>query len=112
MDDDCAWYRLSWRLVHSREAPPLPEHHAAASQSKSPAPRDPRLHSQIDALVGGRHSDPFSLLGPHAMDGGWAVRFFLPWAAEARLSLQPQSSENAQPASTNLVEAVKLRNEG
>jgi len=52
------------------EASPLPEHHAAASPSTPIAPRDPRLHSQIDAMVTGRHSDPFSFLGPHPVVGG------------------------------------------
>src|SRR5437016_5677497 len=93
------------------EASPLPEHHAAASPSTPIAPRDPRLHSQIDAMVTGRHSDPFSFLGPHPVDGGWAVRFFLPWAEEARISFETRPSENA-PASNKVVEAVKLRPEG
>src|SRR5689334_2909076 len=94
------------------EAPPLPEHHAAASHSKLIAPHDPRLHSQIDALLTGRHSDPFSVLGPHAVDGGWTVRFFLPWAEEARVSFQAPASESAASPSPGVVEAVKLHPEG
>ena len=90
----------------------MPEHHAAASPSKPIAPRDPRLHSQIDAVVAGRHSDPFSFLGPHPGDGGWTVRFFIPWAEEGRISLQPASSESAAPGPAKVVEAVKLRPEG
>ena len=90
----------------------MPEHHAAASHSTPIAPRDPRLRSQIDAVVTGRHSDPFSLLGPHPVDGAWAVRFFLPWAEEARISFKPRLSENAAPAACEVVEAVKLRPEG
>jgi 1,4-alpha-glucan branching enzyme len=90
----------------------LPEHHAAASHSKSIAPRDPRLDSQIDALVTGRHSDPFAFLGPHPADGGWAVRCLIPWAAEARISWQPAPSGDAAPSSRVLVEAAKLRPEG
>jgi 1,4-alpha-glucan branching enzyme len=100
-----------WRLsITLAEAWPLPEHHAAASHSTPIAPRDPRLRSQIDAVVTGRHCDPFSLLGPHPTDGAWVVRFFLPWAEEARISFQPRLSENA--ASYKVVEAVKLRPEG
>ena len=90
----------------------MPEHRAAASHSKSIAPRDPRLHSQIEALLTGRHSDPFGLLGPHAVDGGWAVRFFVPWAEKARISLQSPASENTTPTSDGIVEAAKLRPEG
>src|SRR5207302_196117 len=80
---------------NNSEAPLLPEHHAAASPSKPIASRDPRLHSQIDAVVTGRHSDPFGFLGPHAIDGGWAIRFFIPWAEEAQISLQPPATESA-----------------
>ena len=90
----------------------MPEHHAAASPSKPIASRDPRLHSQIDAVVTGRHSDPFGFLGPHAIDGGWAIRFFIPWAEEAQISLQPPATESAAPASAQAVEALKLRPEG
>jgi 1,4-alpha-glucan branching enzyme len=35
-------------------------------------------HSAIDSLLWARHGDPFSLLGPHLIQGGWAVRAFLP----------------------------------
>jgi 1,4-alpha-glucan branching enzyme len=90
----------------------LPEHHAAASHSKPVAHRDPRLASQIEAVLTGRHSDSFSFLGPHPVDGGWAVRFFIPWAEEARISLQASSSENAPPAPAKVLEAVKLHPEG
>jgi len=35
---------------------------------------------QIDAVLAARHSDPFALLGPHAIDGNWTgALFFLPW---------------------------------
>ena len=46
------------------------------------------------------------------MDGGWAVRFFIPWAEEARISLQPSSPENAPPDPAKVLEAVKLHPEG
>ena len=34
----------------------------------------------ISAIVGGRHGDPFAVLGPHALADGTAVRAFLPGA--------------------------------
>jgi 1,4-alpha-glucan branching enzyme len=36
----------------------------------------------VDAIVQGRHGDPFVVLGPHLVEGGWAVRAFVPGAAE------------------------------
>ncbi|MEW5421077.1 1,4-alpha-glucan branching protein GlgB [Amorphus sp. 3PC139-8] len=36
--------------------------------------------TDIDAIVAGRHGDPFSVLGPHRVDGRWEVRAFLPGA--------------------------------
>jgi len=38
---------------------------------------------QINAIVGGYHGDPFSVLGPHLTDSGLCVRAFLPQAAAA-----------------------------
>jgi 1,4-alpha-glucan branching enzyme len=35
----------------------------------------------VEALVGGRHGDPFSLLGPHRTGDGWVLRAFLPGAS-------------------------------
>ena len=40
------------------------------------------------------------------------MRFFLPWAAEARVCLPSHSPENAQSSSSRVAEAVKLRPEG
>jgi 1,4-alpha-glucan branching enzyme len=37
--------------------------------------------SAIDAIVEGRHADPFSVLGLHEADGRWLVRAFVPGAA-------------------------------
>ena len=63
--------------------------------------------AQIDALIAGRHADPFSLLGPHPvwspLGHRFVIRFFLPRAAEASILLQGTS----QP-----IEARKLRPEG
>ncbi len=76
------------------------------------APRDPRLNAQIDAILAARHSDPFALLGPHPIDGNWTVRFFLPWAAEASISLRPPPAEGAALALAKLTGAIRLRPEG
>ena len=90
----------------------LPEPHAAPSHSKHVAPRDPRIQSQIDALVAARHSDPFALLGPHPVDGTWAVRFFIPWAEEAFISLRPPAIQGASLPPAKVSDASKLRPEG
>ena len=46
------------------------------------------------------------------MDGGCAVRFFLPWAEEARIYLQQPTSGNVAVPTPRIVEASKLRYEG
>jgi len=71
------------------------------------AQRLARLNSQIDVFLAARYSDPFSLLGPHPIPDGWAVRFFLPWAAEASLVFKNPSHSPAK-----ITDAVKLRPEG
>ncbi len=43
---------------------------------------------EFDAIVGGYHGDPFSVLGPHRVEDGYVVRAFLPQAAEAALLLE------------------------
>src|SRR6266850_2556139 len=73
---------------------------------------DPRLNAQIDALLAARHSDPFALLGPHPINGGWAVRFFLPWADATSISLKPLVVEDTTLAPAKVTDAVKLRPEG
>ena len=35
-------------------------------------------HGAMQAIIEGRHGDPFSVLGPHEVDGAMAVRVFLP----------------------------------
>ncbi|MGC4051817.1 MAG: 1,4-alpha-glucan branching protein GlgB [Paludibaculum sp.] len=42
---------------------------------------------ELDALVGGYHGDPFSLLGPHQDKDGWIIRALLPQAATASVRL-------------------------
>ena len=76
------------------------------------APRDPRFSAQIDAILAARHSDPFALLGPHSANGNWTVRFFLPWAEEACISLKPHAMEGAKLSPAKVTDAVKLRPEG
>ncbi len=39
----------------------------------------------VDSLVRARHGDPFSLLGPHQSEGGWAIRAFLPDAVQVEV---------------------------
>jgi 1,4-alpha-glucan branching enzyme len=68
--------------------------------------------SQIDAVVAGRHADPFAFLGPHPEDGSWAVRFFIPWAAEASISLNPPAIDGKSLSAAKVTDAVKLRPEG
>jgi 1,4-alpha-glucan branching enzyme len=79
------------------------ERTSAAQAAASDAQLSAQLSAQIDALLAGRHADPFALLGPHPVSGGWAVRFFLPWAAEASISLKGVAK---------VTDAVKIRPEG
>jgi 1,4-alpha-glucan branching enzyme len=64
---------------------------------------DVELNARIDALLEARFADPFSLLGPHPVKDGWAVRFFIPWADQANLAFQN---------SAKVTDAVKIRPEG
>ncbi|MBZ5541880.1 MAG: 1,4-alpha-glucan branching protein GlgB [Acidobacteriia bacterium] len=77
-------------------------------QPGTPAPhRKSPLDAQIDALLLGRNSDPFALLGPHPAtapgDRVWSVRFFLPWAEEASVLVE---------GTARAVQARRLRPEG
>ncbi len=73
-------------------------------------------NAEIDALLNGQHSDPFALLGPHRVANGWAIRFFLPWAAEASIVIGGSSGDDNDPRpminSMKITDAVKLRPEG
>ena len=54
------------------------------SRVREIADRDPTVGMQpvdIEALVDGRHPDPFSQLGPHRTKAGHAVRALLPGAS-------------------------------
>src|SRR5260370_5103417 len=76
------------------------------------APREPLLNAEIDAILAARHSDPFALLGPHRVDSNWMVRFFLPWADDAFISLTPPAIEGGTLVPAKVTDAVKLRPEG
>jgi 1,4-alpha-glucan branching enzyme len=39
----------------------------------------------IEALVAGRHGDPFAILGPHRIDEGTSIRVFAPAAEEIQV---------------------------
>src|SRR6266851_4233335 len=106
--------KLTWPRHIRRvwETTDLSEQRPAMKHTVPIAPRDPRLNAQIDAVLAARHADPFALLGPHPLNGNWSVRFFLPWAAEACISLKPPAVEGATLAPAKVTDAVKLRPEG
>ena len=58
----------------------------------------------IDAIVGGYHGDPFAVLGPHAVDGGTAVRAMQPQAAEIKLKISSPKKKT--------IKMKRLRDEG
>lgn len=48
-------------------------------------PIEPTLEpGAIDAIVDGRHGDPFSVLGPHRHGDNWVLRAFIPGAESAK----------------------------
>ena len=91
----------------------LPDQRKTPSPTRDAAPLSPeaqrqaQLQSQISAFLAARYADPFSLLGPQPVPGGWAVRFFLPWAAEASLVFK-----NPTVSPAKITDAIKLRPEG
>ncbi|MBI4892476.1 MAG: 1,4-alpha-glucan branching enzyme, partial [Acidobacteria bacterium] len=55
---------------------------------------------EFEAIVGGYHGDPFSILGPHRVFKQWIVRALLPQAASARLlcpDAEPVPMEQVHP---------------
>ena len=85
----------------------MPEERPPQAVAPTSGASESQKSSQIDALVTGRHADPFSLLGPHPV---WTpagqrcvIRFFQPHAGETRILLEG----SPQP-----VAARKLRPEG
>src|SRR5204862_7133957 len=89
------------------------EQRPAMQNAASVARPDPRLNAQIDAILAARHSDPFSLLGPHLLDGNWTMRFFLPGAPEASESLRSTAVEVAAASVTlKVTKPLTLRPDG
>src|SRR5262245_22847037 len=84
-------------MPEKKTSPEPPNVHTAESRGQA------GFNERIDALLGARLADPFSLLGPHPVKDGWAVRFFIPWADEANLAFQN---------SAKVTDAIKLRPEG
>jgi 1,4-alpha-glucan branching enzyme len=86
-------------------------------QSSARQPTIPLLelkHSTaVEALLNGHNTDPFALLGPHQVPGGWAIRFFIPWAEEASIAIRASGNESG-PASSRIkvADAAKIRPEG
>ena len=57
--------------------------------------------NHFDAIAGGYHRDPFSVLGPHETETGWEVRAFLPQADSVRVvadGLAPAPMKKVHPA--------------
>jgi 1,4-alpha-glucan branching enzyme len=75
------------------------------------APPKSQLDLAIDAVIIGRNSDPFAVLGPHAVETAagrrWVIRSFHPGAISAAIHFT-----GAQAQSQPTVEATKLRPEG
>ena len=103
--------------------PQHPQEKNTAREQQNPAPE--LKPSEVDALLGGRHSDPFALLGPHPVRDGWSIRFFIPWAVEASIAIVSPSgpagntavsqaaAKSVQPAhNLKIADAVKRRPEG
>ena len=45
----------------------------------------------MEAIVDGLHGNPFAVLGPHEVDGGLAIRAFLPQAQHISVQIQGQT---------------------
>jgi 1,4-alpha-glucan branching enzyme len=91
----------------------LSKERIAAPHSVHSGTDDPsRLNKQIDAILAGRNADPFAVLGPHPITSGWVVRFFLPGAVEASISLRPPVIEGTTLAPAKVTDAIPLRPEG
>jgi len=92
------------------ENPTLPPENIKASASPSPA-ADRKERAEFDAranaLLAGQNADPFGILGPHPVLSGWAIRFFIPWAAEASIAFKIPPISPAK-----IADASKLRPEG
>ena len=58
---------------------------------------------ELEAIAGGYHGDPFSLLGPHREDDAWVVRAYLPQASSAAVL---PASGTAVPMQRTLAEGI------
>jgi 1,4-alpha-glucan branching enzyme len=85
----------------------LPEQRASKIAATAAAPPKSQLDLAIDALVIGRNSDPFALLGPHKIETPsgprWVIRAFHPGATSATIRFTD---------SQTTIAANKLRPEG
>ena len=67
----------------------MPEQRTEKAVAKPAATQKSPLDQAIDALVIGRNSDPFALLGPHQVDAPpgrrWVIRMFHPGATTAAI---------------------------
>jgi 1,4-alpha-glucan branching enzyme len=85
----------------------LPEQRASKAAPAPAAPPKSQLDLAIDALVIGRNSDPFALLGPHKIETPsgprWVIRTFHPGASSASIRFMDSHAAIA---------ANKLRPEG
>jgi 1,4-alpha-glucan branching enzyme len=61
---------------------------------------------EIDAIIAGYHGDPFRILGPHRVDGGIAVRAFLPQAKRVTLIVDSQTHRMEQLDHAGFFEVV------
>src|SRR5229473_2629347 len=89
------------------ETLPLPEQRTSKAAAAPAAPAKSPLDLAIDALIIGRNSDPFALLGPHNIETPsghrWVIRAFHPGAISATVRFTD---------SRTTIEANKLRPEG
>lgn len=81
--------------------------------------------ADLEAIIGGYHGNPFSILGPHqisieknapsplepAAPSAWEVRAFLPQARSATVVLNGASS-NGQPSAGQAIAMEKIRDQG
>jgi 1,4-alpha-glucan branching enzyme len=87
--------------------PPESSKTPAAASLPLPAAVPSDQDARINSLLAGQNADPFGLLGPHQVASGWAIRFFLPWVAEASIVFK-----NPAISPAKIADAVKLRPEG
>lgn len=66
---------------------------------------------EFEAIAGGYHGDPFSVLGPHREDAGWVVRALLPQAASARLLLPDRTSVPMEKIHAGVLFAASIPND-